>query len=182
MATGRIERTEALIASLHRMAGTFDRPIMRALGLRSAAVVHAARGEVKAAIVAVEAAARWTRSPGHRSSAAGLSLVQGPLLRRSRQKVRARAALVDFEAVGAPLWVARVRAELGRVAPPAVGASDLSPTELRIARLAAAGLTNREVAGRSFLSPKTVETNLARVYRKLGIHSRAELGARRRDE
>ena len=42
----------------------------------------------------------------------------------------------------------------------------------------AAGLTNREVAKAAFVSPKTVEANLARVYRKLGIHSRAELGTR----
>ncbi|NUT56529.1 MAG: helix-turn-helix transcriptional regulator, partial [Thermoleophilia bacterium] len=50
-------------------------------------------------------------------------------------------------------------------------------TERRIATLAASGLTNREVAGLAFVSPKTVEANLARVYRKLGIRSRAELGA-----
>ena len=47
-----------------------------------------------------------------------------------------------------------------------------------MAELAAAGLTNREVAKAAFISPKTVEANLARVYRKLGIRSRAELGAR----
>ena len=186
VASGRIERTGALIASLHRMAGTFDRPIMRALGLRSAAVVYAARGEVKAAIAAVEAAVSVGALAGTPLERGRTFLLYGQLLRRSRQKVRARAALgaalADFEAVGAPLWVARVSAELGRVAPPAGAASDLSPTELRVARLAAAGLTNREVAGRSFLSPKTVETNLARIYRKLGIHSRAELGARMRDE
>lgn len=47
-----------------------------------------------------------------------------------------------------------------------------------MARLAASGLTNREVAAQLFVSPKTVEANLARIYRKLGIRSRAELGAR----
>jgi DNA-binding CsgD family transcriptional regulator len=47
-----------------------------------------------------------------------------------------------------------------------------------VAELAAAGLTNREVADAAFMSPKTVEANLARVYRKLGIRSRAELGSR----
>jgi len=41
----------------------------------------------------------------------------------------------------------------------------------------AAGLTNRQVAAELFISPKTVEANLARAYRKLGIRSRAELGA-----
>jgi DNA-binding CsgD family transcriptional regulator len=55
-------------------------------------------------------------------------------------------------------------------------ATDLTPTEERIAQLVATGLTNREVADRAFISPKTVEANLARVYDKLGVHSRAELG------
>jgi class 3 adenylate cyclase len=49
-----------------------------------------------------------------------------------------------------------------------------------VAELAAQGLTNRAVASMAFMSPKTVEANLARVYRKLGIRSRAELGARMR--
>lgn len=47
-----------------------------------------------------------------------------------------------------------------------------------MAELTASGLTNREVAEQAFISPKTVEANLARIYRKLGISSRAELGAR----
>jgi DNA-binding NarL/FixJ family response regulator len=54
----------------------------------------------------------------------------------------------------------------------------LTPSEARIAQLAAAGLTNREVASAAFVSHKTVEANLSRIYRKLGIRSRAELGVR----
>lgn len=53
---------------------------------------------------------------------------------------------------------------------------ELTPTEQRVAGLAASGLTNREVAAELFLSPKTVEAYLARIYRKLDIRSRAELG------
>ncbi len=56
--------------------------------------------------------------------------------------------------------------------------AELTPGEQRIAELAATGLTNREVAAAAFVSAKTVEANLARAYRKLGIRSRAELGAR----
>jgi DNA-binding NarL/FixJ family response regulator len=47
-----------------------------------------------------------------------------------------------------------------------------------VAELAAAGHTNRQVASALFISPTTVEANLSRAYSKLGIHSRAELGAR----
>ena len=55
---------------------------------------------------------------------------------------------------------------------------DLTVTELRVAELAAAGITNREIARTMFMSEKTVEAHVARVYRKLGIRSRAQLGAR----
>ena len=54
---------------------------------------------------------------------------------------------------------------------------ELTEAELRVAELAATGRTNREIAAALFMSPKTVDANLGRVYRKLGIGSRAELGA-----
>ena len=54
----------------------------------------------------------------------------------------------------------------------------LTPAEQRVAELAASGMTNRDVAAKLFISSKTVEATLARVYRKLGIRSRAELGQR----
>jgi len=53
----------------------------------------------------------------------------------------------------------------------------MTPSEQRVAEMAASGLTNRQIAERLFISPKTVEANLARAYLKLGIRSRAELGA-----
>ena len=57
-------------------------------------------------------------------------------------------------------------------------AVDLTPTERRVADLAAEGLSNRDVAASLYISAKTVEAHLSRIYRKLGIHSRAELGRR----
>ena len=83
-----------------------------------------------------------------------------------------------FGQLGADAWAQRARAELDRVGLRRHGRDDLTATERRVAELAASGMTNREVAKAAFMSPKTVEANLARVYRKLGIHSRAELGAR----
>jgi DNA-binding CsgD family transcriptional regulator len=53
----------------------------------------------------------------------------------------------------------------------------LTPTEEKIARLVGAGLSNRDIADRTFLSPKTVEANLTRIYRKVGVRSRAGLAA-----
>lgn len=72
----------------------------------------------------------------------------------------------------------RVRDELRRVNIRPAAPQELTPTELRVAELAASGLTNREIAGAAFISSKTVEANLSRAYRKLGITSRAELGLR----
>jgi DNA-binding NarL/FixJ family response regulator len=106
-------------------------------------------------------------------------LALGQLLRRRKERRKAREAfqeaLAEFERVGAGCWAERARAELARV-PVRRAPSDLTPTETTIASLAATGLTNRAIAERIYVSPKTVESNLARVYRKLGIRSRAELG------
>jgi DNA-binding CsgD family transcriptional regulator len=60
----------------------------------------------------------------------------------------------------------------------ASGDRELSVTEARIAQLAAAGRSNPEIAAEMFVSRKTVEANLSRVYRKLGLRSRVELARR----
>jgi DNA-binding CsgD family transcriptional regulator len=68
--------------------------------------------------------------------------------------------------------------QLSRVAPAAAGVSTLTPTEARVAALVANGRTNKEVAAELFLSVKTVEANLSRVYDKLNVRSRSELVVR----
>jgi DNA-binding CsgD family transcriptional regulator len=111
-------------------------------------------------------------------------LAQGQLRRRAKQKRAARESLQEarqvFERLGAPLWAERATAELARIGlrPPAP--LGLTPTEKRVAELAAAGRTNREIAQTLFLSVHTVEDNLRRVYGKLGIRSRTELAAKSR--
>jgi DNA-binding CsgD family transcriptional regulator len=107
-------------------------------------------------------------------------LLLGQLQRRRRKKESASAALGEalrtFERLGARLWAERAASELARVGAGLGYGADLTPSEHRVAELAAQGMTNREVAAELFISPKTVEANLARVYRKLDIRSRAELG------
>ena len=84
-------------------------------------------------------------------------------------------ALERFEAVGAALWAERAREELGRIGGRAASRHELTPTEQQIAELVAEGKTNREVAATLFVTPKTVESALTRIYRKLGVRSRTEL-------
>ncbi len=90
-------------------------------------------------------------------------------------------ALRSFEELGTVLWAAKARGELRRLGTQAGDASQLTPSEERVAELAARGLTNRQVAAALLVSPKTVEANLARVYRKLDIRTRAELGRQMAD-
>ncbi|MGD0603642.1 MAG: helix-turn-helix transcriptional regulator [Streptosporangiaceae bacterium] len=108
-------------------------------------------------------------------------LIAGQIQRRAKAKRLAQQLLAEahreFTAFGAVAWARQVAAELARVNLRPAAAGTLTETERRVAELAAAGLTNREVAQQLFLAVKTVEANLARAYRKLGITSRAGLGA-----
>ena len=83
-----------------------------------------------------------------------------------------------FEALGARLWEARADEALARVGGRSASRTELSETERRVADVVALGLSNKEAAERLFMSVKTVESNLRRIYRKLGIRSRAELARR----
>jgi DNA-binding NarL/FixJ family response regulator len=107
-------------------------------------------------------------------------LARGQIERRAKQKRAAReafqTALEQFEETGARLWADRARADLERTGVQHSHGDALTASERRVAELAAAGLTNRRIAEAVFVSTKTVEANLARVYLKLGIRSRAELG------
>ena len=87
-------------------------------------------------------------------------------------------ALRIFEGLGAIVWAGKARAELRRVGlrPPAPSA--LTPTGEQVAALPGGGRTNREIADALFMSPKSVEANLSRIYRKREVRSRAALASR----
>ena len=133
-------------------------------------------------LAAIEQACRWYDPSPLRFDRARTLLIAGQIQRRAKAKRLARDALTEahreFTVFGAAAWAAQAGAELARVNLRPAAPGMLTETERRVAELAAAGLTNREVAQQLFLAVKTVEANLARVYRKLGITSRAELGAR----
>ena len=83
--------------------------------------------------------------------------------------------MAEFERLGARLWADQTRAELARIGGRAPSRDELTEAERRIAALVAEGKSNREVAAALFLTERSVETALTRVYRKLGIRSRSEL-------
>lgn len=180
IAEGRLADAEPLIDMLERNGLRLDRAWMLACGARGRAMLLAARGDLDAAVDAVEGAMIQHRRLPMPFEYARTQLLAGQLERRRRHNQAAASylqqALEVFERLGAPLWAEHARTELGRANVGPHAASTLTPSEQRVAELAASGLTNRAVAAALFISPKTVEANLARVYRKLGIRSRAELG------
>jgi DNA-binding NarL/FixJ family response regulator len=157
--------------------------LSQALGVR--VLLRFLRDVDSAVLTAREALRHHERIPMPFEKARTL-LVLGQLERRQRHREAAttalRAALDEFERLKTPLWAERARTELARTelartdVATIKGGSDLTVSERRVAELAAKGMTNRDVAAALFISPKTVEANLVRIYRKLGIHSRAELG------
>jgi len=111
-------------------------------------------------------------------------LAYGGFLRRQRKRAEARqhlrAAVETFERLGAEPWAERARIELRATGETARKRDvdtfgQLTPQETQIARLVGAGNSNKDVAAQLFLSPRTVEYHLAKVFNKLGISSRAEL-------
>jgi DNA-binding CsgD family transcriptional regulator len=177
---GRPSEAEPLIEMLEKNGRRLDRSWMLAVGARCKAMLLAARGDFIGATAAVEAAMVEHNRLPMPFERARTQLLLGQLQRRRRMKSVAasnlRSVLQTFEDLGTPLWAERARAELARVKVGPQSAGDLSASEQRVAELAASGMTNREVAAALLISPKTVETALSRVYRKLGIRSRAELG------
>jgi len=184
LAVGDVVRARARVEGFEERARRSGIPWSLAVSSRCRGLVLAAEGDLEPAAAALERAlAEHERCPMPLERARTL-LAHGQVLRRLKQKRRARESLELarglFARAGAEPWTQRADAELRRVAvrqaPPG-----LTATELRIARLAAEGHTNRAIADQAFVSVNTVEANLKRAYRKLGIRSRAQL-ARALDE
>ncbi|WP_370647097.1 helix-turn-helix transcriptional regulator [Mycobacterium sp. IDR2000157661] len=180
IALGRHSDAEPLIEALERTGTRLSRQWMIAVGARCRSMWLAATGDVPRALTVVQDALVDHAKVPMPFECARTQLLLGQLERRQRHKEGAvatlRAALQAFENMGTPLWADRARAELARVNVAPTRDMSLTHTEQRVAQLAAAGKTNRDLAAALFVSPKTVEAHLSRIYRKLGIGSRAELG------
>jgi DNA-binding CsgD family transcriptional regulator len=178
--TGRAAEARAHVAAV-RQAGVAAISPRQAMIVEGAAAIAAPDHEAAALFgraLAVPGADRW---PFDR---ARIQLACGERLRRMKATTGARAqlaaALDTFQRLGAAPWATRASSELRATGltigqPAGHGSASLTPQQLQIATLAAAGLTNKQIAERLYLSPRTIATHLHQVFPKLGITSRAAL-------
>lgn len=179
VALGRLTDAEPLIGALERNGRRLDRPWMLATGARCRAMLQAGLGDVTAAVTTAELAMAEHQRLPMPLERARTQLLLGQLQRRQRRRDAAAATLLEsartFQRLGATLWAQRAEAELARGIFGRRRDHGLTEAEERVAELAASGMINRDIAAALFVSPKTVEVNLSRIYRKLDIRSRAEL-------
>lgn len=149
---------------------------------RCRGLLAAAQGEDSLAIEALESSARELAALPYPFEHGRTLLALGRVRRRGLRKRAAREALdravMIFDRLGAQLWAAHARSELERISGRKAVYDQLTASELRVASLAADGLSNKEIASKEFLSVRTVEAHLHRAYRKLGVHSRTALARR----
>ena len=178
---GELDEARDVVERLRRLSEEQDHPWGRASSRRCAALVGLASGADDAPGLA--AAAAEYGGLGLPFDRARTLLALGRAQRRMRKWGAARAALEQaaalFGELGAPGWAEQARAELERVGGRRPRSeADLTPTERRVAELAADGLANKEIARALFMSVRTVEVHLKNAYRKLGIRSRTQLARR----
>jgi DNA-binding CsgD family transcriptional regulator len=173
------ERVAAVIGELEAVAERSGPPILRT-GLACARPLTAPDGEAGSLFLA----ALGQNLTGYPFFRARTLFSFGRWLRRQRRRAESRAPLREaiglFDALGATRWSERARQELRatgeKIGPRTADARDhLTPQELQIAQLAAAGLSNREIGERLFLSHRTIGSHLYRIFPKLGITARAQL-------
>ncbi|KAA0079232.1 helix-turn-helix transcriptional regulator [Mycolicibacterium sp. P9-64] len=182
IALGQMSGAEPLIEALESNGRRLRRPWMLAVGARCRSMWLASQGDVEAATrMAQQAMAEHDRLPMP-FECARTQLLLGQLQRRQGLKKAATDTLIEalraFECMGTPLWAKRARDELTATKGDPTQCFPLTPSERCIAQLAASDMTNRDVAAALSIGLKTVEANLTRIYRTLGIHSRTELAER----
>jgi DNA-binding CsgD family transcriptional regulator len=180
---GDLDGASAVQTRLDALGRELGRPWAIATALRCRGLIATAEGRHDGAIGDHSAALEVLERVGQPFERARTLLALGTAQRRAKQRAAARtsleAALALFAELGTELWARRARAEIARLGGRRASDRDeLTPTERRVAELAAAGRSNREIAAELFVAERTVEANLTRVYRKLGIRSRTQLARR----
>jgi DNA-binding CsgD family transcriptional regulator len=182
IAMNRLDEADEVQAELRSRADACGTDGVRAIASRCEGLLLAARGDLGAAIEAMETAVA-AHECRPRPFEHGRTLVEkGTLERRARRKAAAKQtleqALAILEPLGAEMWVSRARDELSRIGLRRAAATEgLTPAQSRVAKLVAAGATNAEIARELHMSLRTVEAHLTRVYREHGVTSRSQLTA-----
>jgi DNA-binding CsgD family transcriptional regulator/uncharacterized protein (DUF1778 family) len=181
---GRLDEAREALEPYEARARELDRTWAIAQAAKCRGLIAAAAGDLEVAEAVLIESVDLEERAGRPFERARSLLALGTVQRRLRRKQAARATLREahetFERLGARIWAARAEAQLRRIGGRTVPAGqELSATEERIVELVKACHTNREIAELMSLSPKTVEWNLSKVYRKLGVRSRTELAATR---
>jgi DNA-binding CsgD family transcriptional regulator len=173
---GALPDVETAISLLRRQ-GEAGRPEATVAADRCQALLTAARGDVDNALTVLRHLVDSTGSECP-FEAARTRLALGQVYRRAGYKALADETLTTaaeaFDELGIPRWAERARAEAGRVGLHPT-TTLLTATERRVAELVAAGRSNQEAAAELFMSVKTIEANLTRIYRKLSVRSRTGL-------
>ena len=184
VALGALEEAKRQLERLLQITGALGLATLDGVTARAQGLLAAAEGDSIAALRHLERAVELFRTlPSPWPFEHGRTLLMlGGVQRRARQKLAARQtlerALETFERLGARLWAEKTRAELGQISGRRSHSAALTGTEESVAELVAAGRSNAEVAHELFMSPKTVEWNLSKIYKKLRVRSRAELAAK----
>ena len=182
IAVGDLEKAAVATEELESQGIRLKRKIAVAAAARCRGQLAAAGGDLAAAVENLADARAVAAELGQPFELARTLLVQGTIFRRARRVAEARKtlnqALALFEELGATLWAQRARRELARLGGRPSQTAQLTPTEQQVADLVASGKSNLDVAHALHVSPKTVEWNLSKVYKKLRVSSRTELAAK----
>lgn len=182
VALGANEEATRQLERLLEMTDALRVPMVDGYAARAQGLVAASAGDSAAAVGHLERAVESFLSASLPFELARTLFELGGVQRRARQKLAARRtlgrALETFDRLGASLWAERTRAELKKISGRPSRSGALTATEQSVADLVAAGRSNAEVAHELFLSPKTVEWNLSKIYKKLHVRSRTELAAK----
>jgi DNA-binding CsgD family transcriptional regulator len=175
-----LDEALAVTQRLERLAEEQKHPWGLASAKRCRAMLSLANAYEEEAAVQLGEAAKAYCVDGLYFDQARSLLFLGRVQRRRRKWAAARRSLAEaadvFETLGGDGWAGQARAELERTgARRPVPKGDLTPTEERVARLAASGLSNKEIAAELVVSVYTIEKHLSHVYAKLGLRSRAQL-------
>jgi DNA-binding CsgD family transcriptional regulator len=181
---GEFGQARAVTSRLRTLAVRLQHPWGLVTAERCGALIRLAAPPCDdAAAAELAAAADSYAELGLRFDRARVLLTLGRAERRLKRWAAARRSLelaaVAFDEIGSTGWSARARAEIGRVGARRPGrAGELTPTERRVAELAATGRSNKEIAQSLFVTVNTVEGHLSHAYAKLGVRSRAQLAHR----